>query len=392
MQPEAGRKLLLISSNSSGRGGGERYLVFLSRGLLELGYEVHALLSNNPYMDDWAGQLAAAGAVVHREPLKGLSQRPLRFVQALADRSQITRIQRFCAKLTPSAIVVNQQYDEDGLDYLTGALRAGICPVAGIMHMPMTGSKNQRPLGRMRGRVLSGWYERNAYRLIFVSEGARQEFEAYYPHPRPTSVVINAVPLEETKTTGYKRLFFPADAPVVGFSGQFVAQKNLHTLVDAWLAVRKASENCRLLLIGDGPERPAIEERLRHAAPADAWRITGWRADAEQLLSELDVFVLTSHFEGLSLSLLEAAARGVRCVVAPFNGAGDVSMRAAWVTIAKSNAPADIAPLVDSALASRRRDPAPSQAELECFRSFFSVRRMARDVLAVLELQPVQCT
>ena len=44
------KKILLISSNSSSRGGGERYLVFLARGLRRLNYEVHALLSDVNYI------------------------------------------------------------------------------------------------------------------------------------------------------------------------------------------------------------------------------------------------------------------------------------------------------------------------------------------------------
>lgn len=390
MKRDKNCKVLLISSNSSGRGGGERYLAFLCRGLVELGYAVHALLSDNAYMDVWATELASAGATVHRRPLKGLSQRPLRFVQALADQSQIRRIADFCIENAPRAIVVNQQYDEDGLDYLTAALSAGNAPVAGVMHMPMTRSKNQRPLGRLRGRLLAKWYEHHPYRLIFVSKGAQEEFEAYYAHPRPTSVVVNAVPLDHVSGS-YKRTLFPEDTAVVGFAGQFVAQKNLSTLIDAWLETRRSGYDCRLLLIGDGPQRTQLEEQLRRAAPPDTWHITGWRNDAERLLSELDVFVLTSHFEGLSLSLLEAAARGVTCVVAPFNGAADVSKRAAWVKVAKSNSVEDIAASLRSALEVNRGKSKASGLELDQFRNFFSVSRMARDVLTVLDLQPAPC-
>lgn len=390
MKRDKNCKVLLISSNSSGRGGGERYLAFLSRGLVELGYAVHALLSDNGYMDAWATELASAGATVHRRALKGLSQRPLRFVQAVADRSQIRRITDFCVENAPRAIVVNQQYDEDGLDYLTAALGAGIAPVAGVMHMPMTRAKNQRPLGRLRGRLLAKWYEHHPYRLIFVSKGAQDEFEAYYAHPRPTSVVVNAVPLDHVSGS-YKRTFFPEDTAVVGFAGQFVAQKNLSTLIDAWVETRRSGMDSRLLLIGDGPQRAELEERLRRSAPSGTWHITGWRDDAERLLSELNVFVLTSHFEGLSLSLLEAAARGVTCVVAPFNGATDVSKRAAWVKVAKSNSVTDIAALLRSELKAHRGNDKISGFELDQFRKFFSVSRMAKDILAVLDLQPAQC-
>ena len=145
---------LLISSNSSGRGGGERYLVFLTKGLHEKGCEVHALLSDVDYMDGWAKSLNEEGAVVHRHPLKSLSQRPLRFFQSTRDSIQIETVSAFCRRIAPDAILVNQQYDEDGLDYLMGALKAEVAPVAGVMHMPMTGTKDNRPFGRLRGSIL----------------------------------------------------------------------------------------------------------------------------------------------------------------------------------------------------------------------------------------------
>ena len=192
MSLDSRKKILLVSSNSSGRGGGERYLVFLSRGLRELGCEVHALLSDISYMNCWAESLAAEGVIVHRRSLKGLSQRPLRFVQALVDKAQIEAVSSHCRIIEPAGIVVNQQYDEDGLDYLTGALESGIAPVAGVMHMPMTSGKNKRRFGWLRGKVLTAWYRKHHYRLILVSEGAQREFEAYYDAPRPTAVINNS--------------------------------------------------------------------------------------------------------------------------------------------------------------------------------------------------------
>ena len=120
------KRLLLISSNSSGRGGGERYLVYLAQGLRLLNCEVHVLLSTATYMDDWAKKLTLEGAEVHRRNLLGLCSRPLRFVQSITDKKQHSKIAEVCKAVAPDAIIANQQYDEDGLDYLMGALMANM--------------------------------------------------------------------------------------------------------------------------------------------------------------------------------------------------------------------------------------------------------------------------
>lgn len=385
-------RVLLISSNSSGRGGGERYLVFLAQGLRELGIEVHALLSSQAYMDGWAKDLQDAGASVHRVALKGLSQRRLRFVQSVLDKAQQRAVAHVCADVRPDAILVNQQYDEDGLDYLAGALQSGVAPVVGVMHMPMTATKNQRPFGRLRGWYLSRWYARHPYQLVLVSQGAQAEFEDYYPRPRPTWVINNGVPLDAVSGVGDGATGSRSAEPVIGFVGQFVAQKNLQALVQAWLAMRQSGLACRLLLVGDGPDRVALEQQLKAAAPDDSWRITGWMSQPETLLNQMDVFVLCSHFEGLPLSLVEAAARGIPCVVTPFNGASDVAGKAHWVRVAQDHSQAALQTALQATLRARDQMPAATRAELDTFRGYFSIRRMAADMAALMGVREPGCT
>lgn len=376
------KRFLLISSNSSGRGGGERYLVFLSRGLRELGYDVHVLVSRATYMDAWAESLENEGVTVHRKNLKGLGERPLRFIQAIFDKSQIDAVASLCCELKPNAILVNQQYDEDGLDYLKGALNSNVASVGGVMHMPMTSDKDQRPFGYLRGRLLAYWYRRNPYRLILVSEGGQNEFEDYYRDPRPTTVVNNSTPLDPS----VEHRIPSTDIPVVGFVGQFVEQKNLSCLVDAWLLARVAGFECRLLLIGDGPERGMLERKLTLSAPPNSWTITGWQDNPESILDRLSIFALTSHFEGLPLSLVEAAGRGIPCVVAPFNGAVDVSRHAHWVRVAKDNSVAEIGMLLIDMLNGLDKKDQIAQSDLDAFRAHFSLRRMATEVATVMGL------
>ena len=377
------RRVLLVSSNSSERGGGERFLIYLTLGLRRLGTEVHVLLSTVPYMDGWATALGDVGAIVERENLKGLRDRRFRFVGALADGRQRARIANVCRSLSPDLILVSQQYDEDGLEYLAGALDAGVAPVCGFMHMPMTYNKNRRPLGRLRGAVLSRWYSAHPYKLILPSSGGQQEFESYYPAPRPTRVVHHGCVFIDRKIAA--RSPFPTSGyqggPIIAFAGQLVFQKNIPLLLDAWLLANARGAACRLLLIGDGPDRGMIEERLRGEAPAGTWHIAGWQSDPGPYLALADLYIMTSRFEGLPLALIEAAGSGIPCVVTPFNGALDVAEKASWVKIAADHSSSSVAKTLEHVLAHLAAFRAEAAAGSEDFRAHFSPERMARDVL-----------
>jgi len=381
------QSILLISSNSSSRGGGERYLVYLARGMRDIGIKVYVLLSTLQYMNYWEAELAEVGAEVYRFPLKSLSQRKLRFLSAMFDRRQVDTISFFCKALNPDAILVNQQYDEDGIDYLEGALTLTGVPVMGVMHMPMTLTKNQRPLGRLRGLILSYWYARHPYRLTFVSEGAKAEFEEYYTLPYTTYVVNNSAPFNMSISDELPTLFFPEDhLPIIGFVGQFVPQKNLKCLIESWYLLVKRGILTRLLLVGDGPERLNLEKRLKILGNSDAWSITGWTSKPELMLSCIDVFVMCSHFEGLPLSLVEAAGRGITCVVTPFNGASDVAKHAPWVHVTRGHSDADLVETLEQVLLSECFRLPVLPEKLAVFRAHFSIHRMAMEVVNVMEI------
>jgi glycosyltransferase involved in cell wall biosynthesis len=379
------KRLLLISSNSSGKGGGERYLVYLSQGLRLLNCEVHVLLSTLNYMDPWAKALDAEGVYVHRRDLLGLRARSLRFIQSMTDREQQLKVAQVCKEVAPNAILVNQQYDEDGLDYLAGALMANVATVAGIMHMPMTANKNQRPLGKLRGQLLKIWYRKHPYHLIFVSQGSEAEFKTYYNLPHPNSVVHYGCPfLEASKIEPNLSEFWATPLPCVGFVGQFVSQKNLKLLVEGWLWMKKQGIKTRLLLVGDGPERNLIEKHLSSAAPKETWHITGWDNQPEKYLSMIDIYAMTSYFEGLPLALLEAVGRALPAVVTNFNGASDVAEQAPWVKVVSNPDPVSFGQALADSIQNISKIKQQAQDGQEVFCRYFSTQRMAKDTLLAL--------
>lgn len=126
------------------------------------------------------------------------------------------------------------------------------------------------------------------------------------------------------------------DAPLIGSVGRVAAVKGFDVLVDA-LAI--LGGEARAVIVGDGPERAALESRARDAGLGERFRILGFRDDVHDVLPAFDMLCLPSRNEGLPRIVMEAqacdlpivatdvgAVRGALCpdtseVVAPENPA-----------------------------------------------------------------------
>jgi glycosyltransferase involved in cell wall biosynthesis len=123
-----------------------------------------------------------------------------------------------------------------------------------------------------------------------------------------------ASPSQSLRDRLIRQLDLPADARLVGFVGRLAKQKRIEDLLWAMQITRQANDQAYLLIIGDGPERSALEQHARDVEVEQHVRFLGHRDDAGELMRSLDVFWLASDFEGLSNSLMEAMAAGVPVV------------------------------------------------------------------------------
>jgi glycosyltransferase involved in cell wall biosynthesis len=111
-------------------------------------------------------------------------------------------------------------------------------------------------------------------------------------------------------------LGLPADAFVVGHVGRFAPQKNHRFLIDIAAELARREPSFRLLLVGEGGLRPAVEQRVAELELGDRVVFAGSRSDVPRLMrGAMDVLVLPSLSEGLPVVGIEAQAAGLVAVV-----------------------------------------------------------------------------
>ena len=167
---------------------------------------------------------------------------------------------------------------------------------------------------RLRRLVIRFLYPR-AERVLANSRGLRAQLLARYRFPEGR-VTYLPNPLDIERIGELSRDLSPRDAvggahPGVVGVGRFTREKGFDLLVRAMSMVGTPS---RLLLVGEGPERGALEDLARRTGIADRVEFTGFLRNPYPRVRAASVFVLPSRFEGFPNALLEAMSLGKACV------------------------------------------------------------------------------
>lgn len=133
------------------------------------------------------------------------------------------------------------------------------------------------------------------------------------------TIVNNAIDLKKYAFNPQKRNLLRkelglADEFVIGHVGRFMFQKNHEFLIDVFAEAYKKNPHMALLLVGDGPLRPAMEEKVRKLGLTDHVKFLGLRNNVQDFYHVMDILVLPSHYEGLPVVGVEAQANGLPCL------------------------------------------------------------------------------
>ena len=227
---------------------------------------------------------------------------------------------KYLKKLT-SFLRINDAYDtiHANMEYQGGivclaALLAGVkirmCH-AHTTNVSTTYNKYLMPIYRMLTRI-------SATKLVACNKSAghfmfgNQTFEIL-----PNAIDVNRflkVDKELVKEIK-KTLDIPSDAILLGHVARLSKEKNQCFLIDILAELSNSNKDYRLIIVGDGEEKGNIINYAKSKGIIERVIFTGFRKDINILLKVFDIFLLPSFYEGLPLSVVEAQAAGIKCLI-----------------------------------------------------------------------------
>ena len=154
-----------------------------------------------------------------------------------------------------------------------------------------------------------------SYRFACSEEAGKWMFEN-----KPFSVVHNGIDLDvfridnENKARSRNKLGLAEKDLVIGHVGRFAEQKNHSFIIDIFSELHKQSENYKLLLVGDGELKENVLNRVMELGLTDSVVFTGNVSNVQDYMQAMDLFILSSKYEGLGIVGIEAQACGLPCV------------------------------------------------------------------------------
>jgi glycosyltransferase involved in cell wall biosynthesis len=178
-----------------------------------------------------------------------------------------------------------------------------------------------------RERGLHAVLSRRLHAVVTVSETLRENLVRWeaFP-PAHVHVIKNGVALRPPeRTPEAMRAELGLDGrPAAGIVARLAPVKNHALLVGAWRRVVDRVPDAVLLVVGNGTQEQQLRAQVAALGLEDSVRFLGFRLDIPEILQALDVFVLSSRSEGLSLTLLEAASVGLPIVATRVGGNAEV--------------------------------------------------------------------
>jgi glycosyltransferase involved in cell wall biosynthesis len=221
----------------------------------------------------------------------------------------------------------------------------------------------------MARRVVINWCVKRLYPRAHAvigntAEVARDIAEAAGLEASKTGVIPNPAPdplqIEAARAEDVPHPWLADDEPVAVAIGRLVPQKDYPTLLKA---VARAESKPRLLVLGEGEERPKLEALAEELGIRDRVDFVGFRMNRFAYLTRADVFILSSTTEGFPNVLIEAMAAGVPAVATDCAGGGPREILGTYfqerlVPVRDATA---LASAIDRVV--QQRPPAPGEAE-----------------------------
>lgn len=162
-----------------------------------------------------------------------------------------------------------------------------------------------------------------------VSEYLKEETYRLFDITKDIKVIPNFIDLDrfkKSKKEHFKKAICPEDEKIVTHVSNFREVKRVTDVVSAFGKVLENGVKAKLLMVGDGPERPKAENRCRELGICEHVRFLGKQDQVEEVLSISDLFMIPSGSETFGLAALEAMSCSVPIISSNIGGLPEVNI------------------------------------------------------------------
>lgn len=231
-------------------------------------------------------------------------------------------------------------------------------------------------------------------RFVFVSRDTERGF-GYPGAAGRATVLYDGIAVPEQKATPAEvrtQLGLPDNGPLAVMAARVAEQKDFPTLIAAAALLRQRHPYLRFVILGDYERHPEhrahyafVQEHLARFGVTDQFHFAGFRTDVNRLLGGMDLFVLSTHWEGLPLVILEAMSQGLPVVATAVDGVPEAVADGETGYAVPHAEPEALAAAIESLLADPARAAAMGRAGRQRVERMFSVPQFEANLLKLYD-------
>jgi glycosyltransferase involved in cell wall biosynthesis len=219
--------------------------------------------------------------------------------------------------------------------YKENILAAKLKKRLGIKHAVQTvhgASEPMKGIRKIKAELYSmanRYYTRRYFdKIIAVSADLMNQLKNIYPENKLVNIhnSVNQANLKINKNRAnvFMEFGIENDAILIGTAGRMAPIKGYDIFLEAAKIIASKHSNARFLLVGDGPLLPNLKKRAAVLGLSDKVVFPGFRNDIPDILNALDIFVISSHHEGIPMIVLEAMALNLAVVSTAVGGIKEI--------------------------------------------------------------------
>jgi glycosyltransferase involved in cell wall biosynthesis len=343
--------------------GGQRQVLLTVLGLRERGHRT--VLVAHP-----DGELAARAAEGH--DLLRMAPR------AEVDLHAGWKLSRIIKDLRPDIVHAHDPHAVALASLALSFITSATCP--GLI-------ASRRVAFHLKGNAFSRWKYHQVDCFVAASNAIRDMLIGDGIDPDRIATVYEGIDLHrvqaEPPANIHAEFWLPMQAPVVGAVAALTQEKGHKYLIDAAALVVREVPDARFVILGEGDVRPALERQIKELHLEKHVVLPGFRADVLSFIQSFDLFVMSSLFEGLGTSLLDAMALSKAIVASNTGGIPEAVSHGETGILVQPRDARELAGAIAALLKDPQRRERMGRAGLERVKRLFSADQMVERTLAV---------